>query len=73
MKVKSYWMDVENFSMQPKVGMPVLQITLAGGQPIGTITKVEDGRALVKLTTAREWETVESWGVGFSQFEDTED
>jgi hypothetical protein len=75
MKVRSLWMESESFCVPVKVGMPIIMLNPRNmrGEQIGKVDKIEGERALVILEPPRPWQTLEQWGFGFSQFEDTED
>jgi len=75
MNVKSYWMDKDQFAKPPTVGMSVCSVNIltGRGEVIGKIGKMDGTRCLVVLDTAIPWQALEQQGVGFSQFEDTED
>lgn len=74
MKVRSFW--IENCP-GAKIGQPFtfMSMTPMGMQKGegGVVTTKDGDRALVKLETPLEWQTLEERGIGFSQFEDTED
>lgn len=76
MNVKSYWIPQENLSEKPHVGAKVHMINPVLGQltVIGAVSQIDPERgALVQLSKPMPWQTLENWGVGWSQFEDTED
>lgn len=75
MKVRSYWVQQDSFVKTIKAGTPVIAINLLTGEGrlIGNIERTEENRALLVLNTPVEWRALEDQGVGFSQFEDTED
>ena len=75
MNVKSYWVDKDTLLKTPVEGTPVCQLNLLTmeGVVIGKIGKVEDDRALIVLDVSVPFEALEQQGVGFTQFEDTED
>lgn len=76
MKVKSYWIAREHLRGQAHVGAQVSYPDFTTGTVavLGTVAQVDPERgALVQLTKPIPWQALEQWGVGFSQFEDTED
>jgi hypothetical protein len=68
MKVKSFW--IEGWS-GVKNGCPIFDAIT--GRHYATFGRTEGQRTLVMLKEPIPWQTLEQQGIGFSQFEDTED
>ncbi len=77
MNVKSYWVPRDEVPFgRMTVGMPVGCLNTITGQMeiVGKITQKDQERGvLILLDTAIPWQALEEHGVGWSQFEDTEE